>query len=117
MKQNKYIKLLNLIFNNRFHKNGTFFVHRLAARPLMAKTHMKNDTNLIDSAVCYIVMGNDPTDPTNSKPELSKFTNKSLVTCSLQSVLYSYLFSEHTGTTEASLEASVVSSDTFGDVL
>ena len=36
----KYIKLLNLLFYNIFHRNGPTFVHRLAARPLMANTHV-----------------------------------------------------------------------------
>ena len=35
-----YIKFLNLLFNNMFHKNNPTFVHRLAARPLMANSHM-----------------------------------------------------------------------------
>ena len=36
----KNIKLLNLLFNSIFHRNGTIFVHRLAARPLMANTQI-----------------------------------------------------------------------------
>ena len=36
----KYIKLLNLLFANTLHRTDTIFVHRLAARPLMATTHM-----------------------------------------------------------------------------
>ena len=36
----KYVKLLNILFHNNFHINGSIFVHRLAARPLMATTQI-----------------------------------------------------------------------------
>ena len=36
----KSLELLNVLFNNMFHKNGPFFVRRLLARPLMATTHV-----------------------------------------------------------------------------
>ena len=36
LEQNNSPELLNLLFNNMFYKNGSFVVHRLLARPLMA---------------------------------------------------------------------------------
>ena len=45
LEQNNSSELLNLLFNNMFHKNGPFVVHRLLARPLTAITHLTNPGN------------------------------------------------------------------------